>query len=185
MNFHCRKLNSLVSVHPPTTAMPGVRLTVRPCTFLATKVLSRVFLMCRAIPWMASSQEISSQRSEPGRRTLGVRIRFGLSMSCLSVAPFRAERAAVGGAVRIPFDVHDRRRDVLRFVAQGVDDHPARYRAVRTDASRLGGPRDLELPHLRARARHVEPDPDSRARDRRALQERPPPHGTSASPGLS
>src|SRR6266446_9808522 len=88
MNFHCRKLNSLVSVHPPTTASPGVRFTVCPIAFLPTKVLSRVVLMCRAIAWMASSQEISSQRSEPGRRTLGARIRFGLSMSYLSVAPF-------------------------------------------------------------------------------------------------
>src|SRR6267378_8692176 len=88
MNFHCRKLNSLVSVHPPTTARPGVRFTVCPFAFLATKVLSRVVLICRAIPWMASSQEISSQRSDPGRRTLGVRIRLGLSMSYLSVAPF-------------------------------------------------------------------------------------------------
>src|SRR5512141_2448593 len=25
--FHCRKLNSLVSVHPPIRAMPGLRLT--------------------------------------------------------------------------------------------------------------------------------------------------------------
>src|SRR5882724_875899 len=88
MNFHCRKLNSLVSVQPPTTARPGVRFTACPFAFLATKVLSRVVLMCRAIPWMASSQEISSQWSDPGRRTLGVRIRFGLSMSYLSVAPF-------------------------------------------------------------------------------------------------
>src|SRR5712692_2277943 len=69
-------------------AMPGVRLTTCPLAFLATKVRSRVVLMCRAICWMASSQEMSSQRSDPGRRTLGVRIRFGLSMSYLSVAPF-------------------------------------------------------------------------------------------------
>src|SRR5258708_1277693 len=88
MNFHCRKLNSLVSVHPPTMARPGVRFTVCPFAFLATKVLSRVVLMCRAIPWMAPSQEMSSQWSEPGRRTFGLRIRFGLSMSYLSVEPF-------------------------------------------------------------------------------------------------
>src|SRR6266436_8798386 len=88
MNFHCRKLNSLVSVHPPTTARLGLRFTVCPFAFVVTKVLSREVLMCRAICWTASSQEISSQWSDPGRRTLGVRIRLGLSMSYLSVAPF-------------------------------------------------------------------------------------------------
>src|SRR3989449_2382345 len=88
MNFHCRKLNSLVSVHPPTTARLGLRFTVWPFAFFVTKVLSREVLMCRAICWTGSSQEISSQWSEPGRRTLGVRIRLGLSMSYLSVAPF-------------------------------------------------------------------------------------------------
>src|SRR5216683_1887158 len=54
--FHCRKLNSLVSVQPPIHAMPGVRFTVSPLAFLATKVRSRVSLMWRAIPLIASSQ---------------------------------------------------------------------------------------------------------------------------------
>src|SRR5207302_590753 len=102
MNFHCRKLNSLVSVHPPTTARPGVRFTVRPCAFLATNVRSRVVLMWRAICWMASSQEMSSQRSAPGRRTLGERIRFGLSMSYLSVAPFGQSVPRLVGASGSP-----------------------------------------------------------------------------------
>src|SRR5262249_43357259 len=42
--FHCSQLNSLVSVQPPIHAIPGVRLTVSPLAFLATKVLSRVSL---------------------------------------------------------------------------------------------------------------------------------------------
>src|SRR5439155_14235547 len=63
----------------------------------------------------------------------------------------RAEGAAVGGRVRIAFDMHDGGPDVLRLVPEGVDDDAARYRAVRTDASGLGRTRDLELPHLRAR----------------------------------
>ena len=66
MTFHCRKLNSLVSVQPPIMAMPGVRLTTWPLAFLATKVLvARVLDVARDLA-MASSQEISSQLSEPG-----------------------------------------------------------------------------------------------------------------------
>ncbi len=87
MNFICRKLNSLVSVQPPIIAMPGVRFTVWPLAFLATKVRSRVVLTWRAILAMASSQLMSSQWSEPGRRTLGVRMRLGLLMSSRSVEP--------------------------------------------------------------------------------------------------
>src|SRR5712664_3009529 len=102
MNFHCRKLNSLVSVHPPTTASPGVRLTVCPFAFFATNVLSRVVLMWRAICWTASSQEMSSQWSEPGRRTLGVKMRFGLSMSYLRVAPFGQRVPRLVGASGSP-----------------------------------------------------------------------------------
>ena len=76
MTFHWRKLNSLVSVQPPIMAMPGVRLTTWPLAFLATNVRSRVSLMWRAILAIASSQEMSSQRSDPGRRTLGAVSRF-------------------------------------------------------------------------------------------------------------
>src|SRR6266498_350897 len=49
MTFHWRKANSLVSVQPPIMAMPGLRLTTCPLAFLATKHLSRVVLMWRAI----------------------------------------------------------------------------------------------------------------------------------------
>src|ERR1700682_1297601 len=45
--FHCRKLNSFVSVQPPIIAMPGLRLTTCPLAFLATKHRSRVVLMLR------------------------------------------------------------------------------------------------------------------------------------------
>src|SRR6476646_9656466 len=43
--FHWSMLNSFVSVQPPITAMPGLRLTVCPFAFFATKHLSRVVLM--------------------------------------------------------------------------------------------------------------------------------------------
>src|SRR3979490_1853799 len=43
--FHCRKLNSFVSVQPPIQAMPGLRLTTCPLAFFATKERSRVVLM--------------------------------------------------------------------------------------------------------------------------------------------
>ena len=79
-----------------------MRFTVRPCAFLATKVRSRVVLMWRAICWTASSQEMSSQWSEPGRRTLGERIRFGLSMSYFSVAPFGQRVPRLVGASGSP-----------------------------------------------------------------------------------
>jgi len=74
-------------VQPPIIPMPGVRFTTWPFAFLATNVRSRVALMWRAICAIASSQEISSHLSEPGRRTLGTVSRFGLLMSSRSVAP--------------------------------------------------------------------------------------------------
>src|SRR6202162_1977213 len=55
--FHCRKLNSFVSVQPPIIAIPGLRLTTWPFALRATNDLSRVVLMCREIRAMASSQE--------------------------------------------------------------------------------------------------------------------------------
>ena len=70
MTFHWRKLNSFVSVQPPIIAMPGLRLTTWPLAFFATKHRSRVSLMCRAIFAIASSQEMSSHWSEPGRAHL-------------------------------------------------------------------------------------------------------------------
>src|SRR5262249_7606740 len=91
----------------------------------------------------------------------------------------RTQRAAVDGAVRISFDVHHRRRHVLRLVAERVDDDAAGDGAIGTDAARLGRARDLELPHLGARARHVEADADGSAAERSTLEERPPLHGAS------
>jgi hypothetical protein len=46
-----------------------------------------VSLTCRAMRATASSQEMSSQRSEPGRRTFGAVSRRPCVMSSLSVAP--------------------------------------------------------------------------------------------------
>ena len=66
----------------------GVRFTTCPLPFVATNVRSRVSFRCRAMPRIASSQVISSQWSEPGRRTFGVLIRAGLLMSSLSEIPF-------------------------------------------------------------------------------------------------
>src|SRR6202162_2364867 len=87
MTFHWRKLNSLGSVQPPIIAMPGLRLTVCPFACLATKHLSRVVLMFRAILALASSQLMSSHLSEPGLRTFGFVSRLAFAMSSLSVIP--------------------------------------------------------------------------------------------------
>src|SRR5919106_1921693 len=67
--------------------MPGVRLTTSPLAFLATKVRSRVSLMCLATRAMASSQVIGSHLSDPGRRTIGLVSRPGCVMSSFSVMP--------------------------------------------------------------------------------------------------
>jgi hypothetical protein len=67
--------------------MPGVRFTTCPLAFFATKVRSRVSLTWRAIRPIASSHEMSSQRSEPGRRTFGDSSRFLCVMSSFRVAP--------------------------------------------------------------------------------------------------
>ena len=77
----------MVSVQPPIMAMPGLRLTTWPRAFFATKQRSRVSLMCRAIREIASSQEISSQRSDPGLRTFGARSRPLCVMSSFRDAP--------------------------------------------------------------------------------------------------
>src|ERR1044071_8514389 len=67
--------------------MPSQRLTVRPLSSRSTKVWSRVSLTLRAISSNAFSQEMSSQRSEPGRRTCGLSRRRSLRMSCSSEEP--------------------------------------------------------------------------------------------------
>src|ERR1700674_2686518 len=55
-----------------------------------------------------------------------------------------AECAAVDGVVGIALDVYDLGDCVLGFVAQGVDDHTATDRTIRTGAARLAGSRNLE-----------------------------------------
>src|SRR6266850_1463227 len=79
----------------------------------------------------------------------------------------------------IAFHLHHLRGDVLRLVAERVDDHATGDRAVGTGAASLGGARDLELPHFRARFRCVEADAHRCATERRALQKSPPLHGAS------
>src|SRR6266478_2721094 len=87
MALSIRKFISLVSVQPPIIPIPGVRFTVSPFAFFATKVRSRVSLIWRAISLMALSQEMGSHLSEPGLRTWGVVRRAELVMSSRSVMP--------------------------------------------------------------------------------------------------
>ena len=68
-----------------------------------------------------------------------------------------AERALVDRMIGIAFDVHDRRRDVARLVAERVDDDAAADRAVRAGRSRLGRARDLQLADLGQRRCEIEP----------------------------
>src|SRR5450759_3523914 len=89
MNFHCRKLNSFVSVQHPIIAIPRLRFKTWPFAFFSTKHLSRVVLTWRAIFTIASSHEMASQWSELARRIFGLVIRFGLLMSSLRVDPLR------------------------------------------------------------------------------------------------
>src|SRR5881396_3339174 len=104
-------------------------------------VSSRVFLTNRAISLTASSQEISSQRSEPGRRTCGLVSRRSLSMSCSSDAPFGQRVPRVIG---IAFNVHHLRGGVLRLVAESVDDDATTHRTIWACAARLSRARDSE-----------------------------------------
>src|SRR5467141_1021993 len=87
MVLSMRKFISFVSVQPPIMPMPGVRFTVSPFAFFATKVRSRVSLIWRAISPIALSQEMGSHLSEPGLRTWGVVRRLELVMSSRSVMP--------------------------------------------------------------------------------------------------
>src|SRR6516162_1123799 len=52
---------------------------------------------------------------------------------------FGAERAAIDGMVRIAFDVNDLRGDILRTVANRVDDHATADRTVGTRRARFIG----------------------------------------------
>src|SRR5207244_1379339 len=82
----------------------------------------------------------------------------------------RAEAPSADGRVPIPLDVDNRGGRVLRFVAQGVNDHAARDRAIGTDGARLGGAGDLQRAHLGARLGDVEAERDG-ATDCRRLEE--------------
>src|ERR1700676_4534573 len=60
-----------------------------------------------------------------------------------------ANRAAIDGMVRVPFDVDHLRSDVFGAVADGIDDDAAAHRAIRAGRTRLAGAGDLELAQLR------------------------------------
>src|SRR3954463_12445283 len=68
-------------------ARPSQRLTVAPLSSLSTNEASRVFFTQWPTSSRAWSQPMSSQWSEPGRRTCGLTRRRGLRMSCSSEAP--------------------------------------------------------------------------------------------------
>jgi len=61
---------------------------------------------------------------------------------------FGAEGAAVDGVVGIALDVDDLGGDVLGFVAEGVDNDTAAYRAIGTGGAGLGGAGDFEVAGL-------------------------------------
>src|SRR5215213_2679750 len=122
--------------------MPSQRLTVKPLSSFSTNVWSRVSLTLRAISSNACSHEMSSQRSEPGRRTCGLSRRRSLSMSCSSEAPFGQSVPQVVHVEGDP-DVYDLRDGVLGLIAQSMNDDAAAHRAVRADAARLGRACDL------------------------------------------
>jgi len=61
---------------------------------------------------------------------------------------FGAEGAAVDGVVGIALDVDDLGGDVLGFVAEGVENDPAAYRALGTGAAGRGGAGDFEVAGL-------------------------------------
>src|SRR5262249_1007612 len=59
------------------------------------------------------------------------------------------ESAAIDRVVGISFDVHHLRRDILRFVAECVDDDAATHRAIRARGARLGGTGNLQIAGFR------------------------------------
>lgn len=66
------------------------------------------------------------------------------------------ERTAVDWVIGIAFHVDDLRRDVLRLVADGVDDDAATHRAIGAGAARLRGTRNLQAPGLRQQGPRIE-----------------------------
>ena len=85
--------------------------------------------------------------------------------------PLGAERAPIGRVVRIALHVDDLRCDVLRFVAEGVDDDSASDSAIGAGGPSLGRPVDLELPRLGRGGFHVESENRSDDRTRAGFNE--------------
>src|SRR6267142_6855866 len=57
---------------------------------------------------------------------------------------FRAQRPAIDGMVWVALNMNDLRSNILRFVAQCVNDDTATHRAIRTRAARLGSLRNSQ-----------------------------------------
>ena len=58
---------------------------------------------------------------------------------------FGTERAAINGMIRVAFDVDHLGRDVLGFVADGVDDNAAAHRAIGAGGAGFGGAGDFQF----------------------------------------
>jgi hypothetical protein len=69
-------------------------------------------------------------------------------MLCSSVIPFGQRRALIDRMIRIALDVHHRRLDVARAIAERVDNHAAAHRAKGTGGTRFGRARDFQLSRL-------------------------------------
>ncbi len=108
-----------------------------------------------------------------GPPDLGLREAIRVDDVVLDGRSLGAERAAVDRMVGIAFDVDDRGSRVLGLVAEGVDDHSTRDRAVGAGTSGLRGARDLELAHFRLRLGDVETESD-RCSDPGCLEESAP-----------
>ena len=129
--------------------MLSQRLTVRPCASVATKVSSRVFLMWRAIfvDGLVPGDVFPMIRARPPH--LRLQQAPVVQDVLIQRRSLGAQRAAIDGMIRIAFDVHHLRRDVLRLVAEGVNDDAATHRTIRAGRARLGGAGDFEFPGLR------------------------------------
>ena len=122
------------------------------------KLASRVFFVQCAISSIAWSHEMSSQWSDPGRRTCGFKQPPLVQNVLLQRGALGAKRAAVDGMVGIAFHMHHLRRHVLGLVADGVDDDSAAHRTIGASAARLCGPRDFQRLRLRVERLHIEPE---------------------------
>ena len=133
--------------------MPVVvqRLTVLPSAVLAMKFWSRSAFSSFAIRCSASSQLMRVHSFEYRCPVLREEQTAFTVDEIQQSRALRAERAAVDGMIGIALDVIDRRLGVLRTVAQAVHEYAAGHRAVGAGIAGLGGPRQLELTHLRER----------------------------------